>query len=364
MMTQITNHPALDTGSTAGFAWAKRGLFCLTAMLAFALAAPLSMAQETTAEMRGTVLEPSGVPAAGVPVLITDTRTGNRRRAVTNTNGIFTATGLSVGGPYTIKADSQQYADATVSEIFLNLGETYTFTVSLGLNVTEEVITTAARIKTAEVALGPSSSFNIDDLENAPSVNRDIKDLIRIDPRIYIDEADVDGIQCLGASSRFNSLTVDGVKLNDNFGLNRSGYPTQRMPFPYDAIQQVSVELAPFDVQYGGFTACNVNAVTKSGENEFFGSVFIDYTDDSLIGDSLEGDSIPTGSFDEKRYGFSVGGPIIKDKLFFFAAYQKDETADTYDFCAGDETCGTAGGRCDLGPGCPYRPDREQHVRV
>ena len=113
------------------------------------------------------------------------------------------------------------------------------------------------------------------------------------------------------------------------------------MPFPYEAIQQVAVELAPYDVEYGGFTACNINAVTKSGENEFFGSLFMDYTDDSFIGDKLEGDSIPTGKFDEKRYGFSVGGPIIKDKLFFFAAYQKDKTADTYDFCAGDEVCGS-----------------------
>lgn len=339
-MTQHNYFPARHVGSTAAFALAKRSLICLMALMAFSLIAPYAAAQETTATMRGTVLNPDGSPAAGIRVTITDTRTGGRRTAVTNARGVFASSGLSVGGPYTIKADSDTYADATVSEIYVALGETYTFTVSLGLNVTEEVITTAARIKTAEVAVGPSSSYDIDDLEAAPAINRDIKDLIRIDPRIYVDEADVENVHCLGASPRFNSLTVDGVKLNDNFGLNRSGYPTQRMPFPYEAIQQVAVELAPFDVEYGGFTACNINAVTKSGENEFFGSLFMDYTDDSMIGDELEGDPIPSGDFDEKRYGFSIGGPIIKDKLFFFAAYQKDETADTYDFCAGDEVCG------------------------
>lgn len=199
----------------------------------------------------------------------------------------------------------------------------------------EEVITTAVAVQRADVAIGPASSFGIDDLENAPAINRDIKDLIRIDPRIYIDEADVDGIQCNGASPRFNSLTVDGVKLNDNFGLNRNGYPTQRMPFPYDALSNVSVELAPFDVQYGGFTACNINAVTKSGENEFHGSLFYDYTSDGFIGDNLEGDLIPPGDFNEKRYGFSVSGPIVQDKLFFFVSYQNDETSVSFDSIVG-----------------------------
>ena len=230
-MTQNNYFPTHGVGSQGAFAWAKSGLICLVSLLVFALAAPASMAQETTATMRGTVLAPDGSAAAGVPVTVTDTRTGSRRVATTNAQGVFSASGLSVGGPYTIRADSDVYSDATVSEIFLALGETYTFTVSLGLNVTEEVITTAARIKTVDVATGPSSTYSIQDLDSAPAINRDIKDLIRIDPRIYVDEADVESVHCLGASPRFNSLTVDGVKLNDNFGLNRSGYPTAAYAF-------------------------------------------------------------------------------------------------------------------------------------
>ena len=99
-------------------------------------------------------------------------------------------------------------------------------------------------MQAVQVAVGPSSTFNFDDIQNAPSFDRDIKDVVRLDPRVYIDEADVDGVQCLGANPRFNSTTIDGVKMNDNFGLNRSGYPTERMPFPYDAIQNVSPELS------------------------------------------------------------------------------------------------------------------------
>ena len=86
------------------------------------------------------------------------------------------------------------------------------------------------------VATGPSSTFSIDDLQSAPAVNRDIKDLVRLDPRIYVDEADGDAIQCAGSNPRFNSLTVDGVRMNDNFGLNSNGYPTERIPFSFDAI--------------------------------------------------------------------------------------------------------------------------------
>ena len=112
------------------------------------------------------------------------------------------------------------------------------------------------------------------------------------------------------------TLTVDGVRLNDNFGLNSNGYPTERIPFSYDAIEQVSVELAPFDVNYGSFTACNINAVTKTGSNEFHGGLFFDYTDDSLTGDETDGVKRDLGSFEEKRYGINVGGPIIKRNNF------------------------------------------------
>jgi hypothetical protein len=305
------------------------------------LALPVATnAQETTSAIRGNISAPDGGPAANVSVRITDTRTGRVSTATTSSTGQFTVGSLAVGGPYTIALTSADYASQSITDVMIGLGETFSFNVTLAAESIEEIIVTAAMVETAQVAVGPSSTFSFDDIQNAPSFDRDIKDVVRLDPRVYIDEADVDNVQCLGANPRFNSLTVDGVKMNDNFGLNRSGYPTERMPFPYDAIQAVSVELAPYDVQYGGFTACTTNAVTRAGTNEFDGSVFFEYGDVDLQGDKLEGDNLPSGKFDDTRYGFTFGGPIIEDKLFFFAAYEKRDSANLFDRCAGDQECG------------------------
>ena len=174
-------------------------------------------------------------------------------------------------------------------------------------------------------------------MQEMPHINRDLRDIIRNDPRVYIDPAFAGGaLHCAGANPRFNSLTVDGVRMNDLFGLNSNGYPTERQPFSYDAIEQVAVELAPFDVFYGQFTACNINAVTKSGSNEWHGSAFFDYTNDTLKGDKLESEPIDTGDFSEKRWGVTLGGPIIKEKLFFFIAYEKLEGANLFDRVSAD----------------------------
>ncbi len=304
------------------------------------LTAPV-FAQETTSALRGTVVGADGAPAAGADVRVTDTRTGNSRTATTSASGQFSMSGLRVGGPYTVQVDTEGFAPQTITDIRLDLGDTYTFTVALTPEQMEEIVVTASALQSVQVALGPSATFSLQDLQDAPSINRNINDVISIDPRIYVDEAFDDSVQCAGANSRFNALTVDGVRLSDNFGLNSNGFPTERMPFPFDAIEQVAVELAPFDVMYGGFTACNLNAVTKSGTNEFHGSVFYDYYDDSLTGDELEGDQIDPGTFDQKRYGLSIGGPIIEDNLFFFVAYEKLEGINIFSRGPADSSSGT-----------------------
>lgn len=301
--------------------------------LAVALAAaPIAQAQETTSGIRGTVSHFDGAPASGANVVVTDSRTGSTQRTTTSSNGQFTMIGMRVGGPYTISVEAEGFAPQTITGVFLSLGDTFTFSLALTpVEQLQAVTVTASAVQSAQVALGPSTTFNLADLQDAPAINRNINDVLAIDPRIYVDESFNDAVQCAGANPRFNALTVDGVLLSDNFGLNSNGYPTERMPFPFDAVEQVSVELAPFDVKYGGFTACNINAVTKGGGNKFKGSAFYDYTDDSLTGDRLEGEAINVGSFEEKRYGFTFGGPIVKDRLFFFAAYEKLEGANTFD---------------------------------
>jgi len=298
-------------------------------VIALGLSTSAMAADTTSAGIRGNVVSPAGELVSGAEITVFDHRTGNVRTINSNDTGSFSARGLQVGGPYTISVKSGA-GEKVINDVFLTLGDTLNLSLDLQ-QAMETIQVTGARIHQSAGEKGPSVNFGLTDLENAPAINRDIKDLVRIDPRIYINESRGDGIQCAGASPRFNSFTVDGIRTNDNFGLGTSGYPTIRIPFSYDSIQQVNVELAPFDVQYGGFTSCNINAVTKSGTNEFSGGFFYDYTSDSLRGDSLEGDDIATGDFDEKRFGFNLGGALIEDKLFFFASYEKLEGSDLFD---------------------------------
>jgi len=296
------------------------------------------IANTTSSGIKGQVVGPQGSADVGTKVTITHLPSGTTKTAIVNQSGVFSAKGLRVGGPYKIEVDSSEFEDTELTDVFLTLGEIYPVDIALEAKEDIETIVVTGRVVNKNYGgNSPSSNFNLKDIQLAPTVNRDIKDVIRVDPRVYIDESSAGGaIQCAGGNPRFNSLTVDGARMNDNFGLNSNGYPTVRIPFSYDAIDQVAVELAPFDVQYGGFTSCNINAVTKSGGNEVHGSVFMDYTNDSLKGDSLEGTNIPTGDYDEKRYGFNVGLPLIEDKLFFFAAYEKLDGAQIMQYSAFD----------------------------
>lgn len=305
--------------------------------LAIALAGGLStsvVAQETSSSVRGNVVGPAGNAATGTSVTITHVPSGSVKTATVNSAGQFSTKGLRVGGPYTIFMDSDQFEDTTINDVFLTLGEPSVFNVALEAEqAVESIVVTGSQISSlAGGEFGPSANFGLEELQKAPAINRNLADIVRIDPRIYVDESrgGVNSINCAGKNSRFNSFTLDGVQMNDSFGLNSNGYPTERMPFPYDAIEQVAVELAPFDVQYGGFTACNINAVTKSGSNEIHGGFFYDYSSDSLRGDSLEGDSVEFGAFKEKRYGFDVGFPLIKDKLFAYVTYEELEGVNLF----------------------------------
>lgn len=291
-------------------------------------------AQVTTSTIQGYVTDANGAPLSNAVVTLTNSATGFSRAATTSPNGLFAVRNLPIAGSYDVSAVSSGYQGKRVEGIRLSLGGTtdLSFMLDSATAVEDEIIVVARRNVLAELAVGPSANFGLMTLENAPAINRNIADIIRLDPRVYIDESrgDINSVQCVGQSSRFNSITLDGVTMNDAFGLNANGYPTERMPFPFDAIDQVSVEIAPFDVKYGGFTACNINSVTKSGTNEIHGGMFIDYTADGLRGNSVDGRDTNFEKFDEIRYGINVGGPIIKDKLFAHVSYEKLEGANTF----------------------------------
>ena len=307
------------------------GLRAILSTSALALTLGLTTAahaQVTSSSIVGSVVDTSGNPVPGASIVLLNTSTGLTRSVTTDNSGGFSVRGLPVSGAYDVTASSPSYQGKRVEGIVLSLGDTSQ--LRFELQAGDEIIAVGQRQVVTSLAIGPNASFGVDTIQNAPAINRSIADIIRIDPRISIDQTNNDAIQCAGQNSRFNSFTLDGVQQNDAFGLNANGFPTERQPFPFDALDQITVELAPLDVIFGNFTACNINSVTKSGTNEFHGSAFIDYTDDGLQGDRASGTDFDFGDFDEIRYGLSVGGPIIKDKLFFFAAYEKLEGANTY----------------------------------
>ena len=250
----------------------------------------------------------------------------------TNDLGSFAVRGLQVGGPYTIRVQSDQYQGALVTDVFANLSSDASFDIQLGEQQQgiDEITVVASQVATIDVALGPGTAFTTADIESMPSIQRQIRDVIRIDPRVSIARADNgagSGINCLGGSSRANAFTIDGAIANDGFGLNEGTGTSARFafPVPYDTVASASVEFAPLDVQYSQFTGCAINIVTKPGSNEFHGSAFYMFNDDSLSGEDLDGDQVIFDPFEVEDWGVTISGPIIKDKLFFTVAYEETD---------------------------------------
>ncbi len=293
--------------------------------LLIGLMAMPAAAQETSSEIRGRVIDANGAPVANAEVTIRDTRTGINRELETNDRGIFLAARLPVGGPYEVIVNNNK----SVEVPYISLGDTFNLTINLQEDAAiEEIVAVGQAATLVDTAPGPQANFDFAEINSAVAFERDIKDVYSIDPRINLDGGPSRGteVNCAGKHPRFNSVTLDGISQNDRFGLNNNGYSTATgMPFPFDAVQQVSVELAPFDVTYGGFSACNVNVVTRSGTNEFTAGVFYEYTDQDLRKDTLDGLDLSGPDYEEEKFGIAVGGPIIEDKLFFFAAYEETE---------------------------------------
>jgi hypothetical protein len=181
-----------------------------------------------------------------------------------------------------------------------------------------------------ETSNGPITALNREAIEGAASINRDIRDLARRDPLVTLDLTNARTIEVAGNNGRLNRFSVDGVQMSDDFGLNNGGLPTSRGPVPFDAIEQFSVKVAPFDIAEGDFQGGAVNVILRSGGNKFHGGAFFTYTDDSLTGNRTRGRDVNL-DFDSKQYGANLSGPLIKDKLFFMLAYEKTKETDPFD---------------------------------
>jgi hypothetical protein len=303
--------------------------------LSIALAAAPSFAQNTTSAIGGRVSGADGKPASGATVTIVHTESGSVNNVVTDAEGRYVARGLRAGGPYTITITKNGVTEKQEG-VFVEVAAIANVDATLGAPAVQTVtiagVAGGRSDKFSKTTMGSGTSISSSELAIQGSISRSLQDYARTDPRVSQTDKDRGEMSVAGQNSRFNSMTIDGVAVSDTFGLEASGSPTAKQPISIEAIQSVQVNVANYDVTQKGYTGGNINAATKSGTNKFKGSVYYVFRNDSMVGERYNAgkdtyfDPTP---FKETTKGFTLGGPIIQDKLFFFANYEKLEKPPT-----------------------------------
>ena len=304
------------------------------------VASVMAMAQVTTSSLSGIVTDDMG-EVVGATVQAIHTPSGTHYGTITNDKGAFAIRGMRVGGPYEIivsyvGAQTQKFEDVTLA-----LGETYNLNVKLSENadVLGEVVVVGSGSKFAHAQTGAATNINSAALTNMPTVSRSITEFTRLSPY------GGNGMSFGGTDGRTANFTIDGANFNNNFGLS-SNLPGGGNPVSIDAIEEMQVVISPFDVRQTGFVGGGVNAITKSGTNEFKGSAYVYHKNENMRGDAIEREQIlNTREKDQQTtWGFTLGGPIIKNKLFFFANAEWIKTPTIANRWRGSEiTNGVAG---------------------
>ena len=298
----------------------KKLFFLVALMLTMTLSV---VAQVTTSSMTGKVsMEGSNEEIIGASVQAVHEPSGTRYTAVTNVNGRFTIQGMRTGGPYAVTVSYIGHQTKTTKGITLQLGETYSLNVSLSENANDlaEVVVSGHASKFAAEKTGASTNINNEQMMSMPMISRSITDIAKLSP--YAGS----GMSFAGANGKMSNFTVDGANFNNNFGLS-DGLPGGGSPISLDAIEEVQVVIAPFDVRQTNFIGGGVNAITKSGTNTFKGTAYTYFRNEHMRGNKINGEDLGPRAEDRKNvYGFTLGGPIIKNKLFFFANYEREKT--------------------------------------
>jgi hypothetical protein len=297
----------------------------VVAVTVLALTLPSARAQVVSAGMTGTVVNETHQPVAGAMVTATHVPTNTTFKAVTNAAGRFSLRGMPVGGPYKITATANELEIEPLTDVETTLGEVTDIELVGKSEVVklEKYVATASRSDLDANATGASSVLSTRRISAQPTVNRSFADLLKTNPFVSIRASQQ--VQALGTNSRYNNIMLDGAKINDSFGLASTGLFSITNPFSIDAIEQVNISLTPYDVTQSGSTGVYMNVVSKSGTNEFHGTVYDIFTDQNWQGKDLTGTSKGTRpAFKERYYGFTLGGPIIPDRLFFFVNFEKD----------------------------------------
>ncbi|MGB5288331.1 MAG: TonB-dependent receptor [Ignavibacteriaceae bacterium] len=298
----------------------------------------------TTASLSGVVKDADGNPLPGANVIAEHVPSGSQYGAATRDNGFFDLPNLRVGGPYTVTVSYIGFNSQKKDDINLNLGQNF----RLEFTMESEAVTVGEVVVTAEQdavlnsnRTGAATYIEVDQIESLPTIKRSIRDLTRLDPRS-------DGNYSFGGKNwLYNNISLDGSYFNNPFGLDdpAPGGQTNSEPVPYDAVEQVQVSIAPYDVRQGGFTGAGINVVTKSGTNRYQGSLYSFFRNETLLGNTVSGNDVianPDLTFNQS--GFSISGPVVEDKLFFFLNGEIERREDP-----GTNFIANTGGGVDFG---------------
>ncbi len=279
-----------------------------------------AFAQLTTSSLNGLVADASGEPVIGAAVIATHTESGTSYATVTNNEGRYYINGMRAGGPYKVEVSCLGYRTVAFTDVTLQLAESLSLNAKLeddAQMLSEAIVISNATSKFAAEKTGAATNISNRQIAGLPTVSRSITDVTRLSPY------GGNGMSFAGADGRTANFTVDGANFNNNFGLS-SNLPGGGSPISIDAIEELQVVISPYDVRQTNFIGGGVNAITKSGTNTFKGSAYIYHRNENMRGDTVEGETV-AGARDKDRnttYGFTLGGPIVKNKLFFFANFE------------------------------------------
>ena len=294
----------------------KQTIKCLIAAFAAMLMSVAAFAQVTTSALGGRVVDANGEPVVGAAVVATHEPSGTVYGVVTNNDGRYAINGMRSGGPYKVEFSCLGYQPLTYTDVTLQLAETSALNGQLNEDsemLGEAMVIAASSSKFAAEKMGSATNISSQQIVSIPTVNRSITDVTRLSPY------GGNGMSFAGADGRTANFTVDGANFNNNFGLS-SNLPGGGNPISIDAIEEMQVVISPYDVRQTNFIGGGVNAITKSGTNTFKGSAYVYHRNENMRGNMVAGKEV-SGARDKDRnttYGFTLGGPIVKDKLFFF----------------------------------------------